>query len=341
MAHKVAVLGATGYVGRELIACLSRHPHVQLQAAACRNHVGTSLEEVFPGAVPCPLVALEEVPWADLDTVFLCLPHAASAAWAARALQENCRVIDLSADFRVRDAQLYSQAYGQEHPCPDLLREAVYGLTEAQRSRLASTRLIANPGCYPTSVLLGLYPLVSSGWLRRGSIIVDAKSGVSGAGRRASVANLYGEVAENVRPYQVGQQHRHRHEILQQLGDWGGDFQLVFVPQVVAGFRGMLSSIYVDWDPTWELMQLRPLYRQFYGEETFVQLLPESQVASMAHTRGSNRNVLSLHPMPESGKLLILSSLDNLLKGAAGQALQNLNAAMGWPEGEGLSSCGF
>ncbi len=331
MSHRVAVLGATGYAGRELISLIGRHPRLELAYAACRADAGKTLDQLMPGAPSQPLCALEDVTCSQLDTVFLCMPHGASAPWAYRAWQAGCRVIDLSADFRLVSPD-------QDHPYPELLQQAVYGLTELARQALPQSQLIANPGCYPSSVLLGLAPLLKAGYLKSGTVISDSKSGVSGAGRAASVANLFGEVAENVRPYQVGDQHRHRQEMNQQMAAYGGgSAQVLFVPQVVPCFRGMISSLYVDWQDHWDL---RTLYQQMYHDEAFVQLLPQGEVATMAHSRGSNRCVISLHPLPQLGKLLILSSLDNLLKGAAGQALQNLNAAQGWPESEGLPRCG-
>lgn len=327
MTERVAVLGATGYSGRELVERLRRHSRIELVWAACRSDVGKTLDQVQPGSPPQPLCSLDEVDFSQLDTVFLCLPHAASAEWGERALLAGCRVIDLSADYRLRSAGLYKQVYHLEHPHPERLSQAVYGLTEVNRSLLKDTQLIANPGCYPTSVLLGLAPLQSQGLLK-GLVVADSKSGVSGAGRSATVANLHGEVAENLRPYAVGDKHRHRSEMLQEMG--GVD--LLFVPQVAPCFRGMLSNLYVDL-PAGDVQRL---YQEFYAGESFVQVLPAGEIASMAHTRQTNLCVISLHPMPEQGKLIVISSIDNLVKGAAGQALQNLNAAKEWPETEGL-----
>jgi len=326
MKEQVAILGATGYSGRELVERLRRHSRIELVRAACRQDAGKTLDQVQPGSPPQPLCALGEVDFSKLDTVFLCLPHAASAEWGEKALRAGCRVIDLSADYRLKSAELYKQVYGLDHPHPERLQEAVYGLTEVNRSQLKDARLIANPGCYPTSVLLGLAPLLRNGLLQ-GLVLADSKSGVSGAGRSAAVANLHGEVAENLRPYAVGDQHRHRSEMLQELK--GVD--LLFVPQVAPCFRGMISNLYVDLaqDP-------RALYEEFYAHEPFVKVLPAGEIASMAHTRQTNLCVISLHPMAEQGKLIVISSIDNLVKGAAGQALQNLNAAKGWPETEGL-----
>ena len=330
MKHRVAVLGATGYSGRELIERIVRHPRLRLQSAACRSDAGRRLDQVLAGAPPQPLVTLEEVALDQVDTLFLCLPHGASAHWAELGLQAGCRVIDLSADFRLNRAEVYRQVYGLDHPHPERLSQAVYGLCELHREQIPQHRLIANPGCYPTSLLLGLAPLLRHGLLR-GLVIADSKSGVSGAGRAASVANLFGEVADNVRPYQVGDKHRHRSEVLQQIQAYGGASDLLFVPQVVPCFRGMLSHLYVDLPPG----DMVELYQEFYANEPFIAVV-KGECATMAHTRGSNRCALSLHPLPDQGKLLIISSIDNLVKGAAGQALQNLNLAMGWPESEGL-----
>ncbi len=328
MKERVAILGATGYSGRELVERLRRHSRVELVRAACRSHVGKTLDQVQPGSPPQQLCSLDEVNFSELDTVFLCLPHAASAEWGERALLADCRVIDLSADYRLRSPELYKQVYGLDHPYPERLQQAVYGLTEVNRPLLRDAQLIANPGCYPTSVLLGLAPLQAQGLLK-GLVMADSKSGVSGAGRSASLANLHGEVAENLRPYAVGNQHRHRSEMLQELGS-GVD--LLFVPQVAPCFRGMLSNLYVELPEG----DLHGIYASFYAGEPFVTVLPPGEVASMAHTRQTNLCVMSLHPMPEQGKLIVVSSIDNLVKGAAGQALQNLNVARGWSETEGL-----
>ena len=324
MKERVAVLGATGYSGRELVERLRRHSYLELVWAACRSDVGKTLDEMQPGSPPQLLCSLEEVDFSQLDAVFLCLPHAASAEWGERALRAGCRVIDLSADYRLRSAETYKQAYHLDHPHPERLQQAVYGLTELNRPRIKDAQLIANPGCYPTSVLLGLAPLHRENLLK-GLVIADSKSGVSGAGRSASLPNLFGEVAENLRPYAIG----NRSEMLQELGS---AVELLFVPQVAPCFRGMLSNLYVDLPAT----DVQRLYAEFYAGEPFVQVLPPGQVASMAHTRQTNLCVMSLHPMEEQGKLIVVSSIDNLVKGAAGQALQNMNAAKGWPETEGL-----
>ncbi|MBS2036310.1 N-acetyl-gamma-glutamyl-phosphate reductase [bacterium] len=331
MKERVGLLGATGYSGRELVERLRRHSRLELVTAACRSDAGKSLAQVLPGAPDQPLSALEEVDFSSLDTVFLCLPHAASAEWGEKALQSGCRVIDLSADYRLTSAELYQKVYNLAHPHPERLSQAVYGLTELHRAELREARLIANPGCYPTSVLLGLAPLLRQGLLS-GLVLADSKSGVSGAGRSASLPNLFGEVSENVRPYAVGDQHRHRSEMLQQIRAYGGSSDLLFTPQVVSCFRGMLSNLYIDL-PAGDVWQI---YADFYRQEPFIRLLEPGQTAQMSDSRQTNLCVLSLHPMPEQGKLIVVSSIDNLVKGAAGQALQNLNAAKGWPETEGL-----
>lgn len=329
MAHRVGIFGATGYAGRELVQRVQAHPRLQLVAACARQDAGRDLNQVFASGPRQPLLSLEQAPLANIETLFLCLPHGASAEWAKRGLEAGCRVIDLSADFRLRDPANYAATYGLPHPCPEHLPDAVYGLTELNREALASTRLVANPGCYPTSILLALAPLQAENLLS-GLVISDSKSGVSGAGRGASVANLFAEVSENVRPYQVGDQHRHRAEVLQELR---GQADLLFVPHVVPCIRGMLSNLYVNLPAH---ADVHSLYQDFYRNEAFVSVLPPGEISTMAHSSGSNRCVLSLHPLPDQQRLLVISSIDNLLKGAAGQALQNLNLALGWPETEGL-----
>ncbi len=331
---EVGLFGASGYTGHELVRLLLRHPHAHLRFATSRSHAGRSLAQVFPGAPDLPLVAPEEAPLEDVEALFLCLPHGASAETAAAALQLGVRVIDLSADFRLQDTAAYAQWYGIEHPAPDLLKEAVYGLTEVARAALPRARLVANPGCYPTSVLLALYPLVQAGAVA-GPVIVDAKSGVSGAGRTPSLTTHFVEVADNLKPYKIGRAHRHLPEMEQALARWSADPPpLVFAPHLLPVPRGLLSTLYVPLAADWDECRLRALYQQAYGREPCILLLPPQEPATLAHALHTNRCALGL--TVAGGTLIVTSAIDNLLKGASGQAVQNFNAMFGFDEQEGL-----
>ncbi len=331
---EVGLVGASGYTGHELVRLLLRHPRVHLRFATSRSHAGQSLAQVFPGAADLPLIAPEEAPLQDVEAIFLCLPHGASAGTAVAALQAGVRVVDLSADFRLQDAATYAQWYGLEHPAPDLLKEAVYGLTELARASLPGARLVANPGCYPTSALLALYPLVRAGAVA-GPVMVDAKSGVSGAGRTPSLTTHFVEVADNLKPYKIGRSHRHLPEMEQALARWSDEPpSLVFAPHLLPVPRGLLSTLYIPLAPDWDEARLRALYREAYGREPFILLLPPQEPATLAHTLHTNRCALGL--TVTCGTLIVTSAIDNLLKGASGQAVQNFNAMFGFEEREGL-----
>ena len=221
---RAGVLGATGYTGIELVGLLSKHPDVEICFAASKSSAGRDLEDVYPGAVGTMLVHPDKAPVEEVDVLFLCLPHTASALVAQRAREKGVRVVDLSADFRLRDPALYAEWYRTTHPCPELLSQAVYGLTEVERARLPGADLVANPGCYPTSALLALWPLARAQAIA-GQVIIDAKSGVSGAGRSPKLETHFVEVADNLRPYNIGRAHRHLPEIEQELAAWSGTYR--------------------------------------------------------------------------------------------------------------------
>jgi N-acetyl-gamma-glutamyl-phosphate reductase len=293
------------------------------------------LREVFPGAPALLLMAAEDAPLDEADVVFLCLPHAAAAETAQVALAAGARVIHLSADFRLRDAATYAQWYGHNHPAPELLAEAVYGLTEVCRTELPGARLVANPGCYPTSILLALRPLLLSDVGLAGPIIADSKSGVSGAGRAPTQTTHFVEVADNFSPYKIGRAHRHLPEMEQAIARWrAGGPALVFSPHLLPVPRGILSTIYVTLDKEAAEADLRGLYAAAYDGEPFVEVLPAGELASLAHVNHTNRCAIAL---TLAGRTLILTSaIDNLIKGAAGQAVQNMNVMFGCEETEGL-----
>lgn len=332
---RAGIYGATGYTGLELVKLLQRHPAAEIAFVTSQSHAGKSLRNILAGAPDLPLVAGEDAPLDGVDVVFLCLPHAAAAETALVALSAGARVIDLSADFRLRDAATYEQWYAHTHPAPDLLDEAVYGLTEVNRTCLPGARLVANPGCYPTSVLLALRPLLLSDIAISGPIIADSASGVSGAGRGLSLTTHFVEVADNYSPYKIGRAHRHLPEMEQAVGWWREAAPaIIFSPHLLPVPRGILSTIYVNLAEEVVEAELRALYTATYDGEPFVDVLPAGELASLAHVTHTNRCAIAL---TLTGRTLILTSaIDNLIKGAAGQAVQNMNVMFGHPETLGL-----
>jgi N-acetyl-gamma-glutamyl-phosphate reductase len=333
---RVAVFGATGYTGLELAGILARHPEVDIRFLVSGSQAGRSLRAVHPAAPDLPLVSAAEAPLDAVDAVFLCLPHGESARTAAAALGAGARVVDLSADYRLRDAATYAAWYQVAHPHPELLDEAVYGLTEACRARLPGARLVANPGCYPTSILLPLWPLLEAGALGD-TVIADSKSGVSGAGRVPKLGSLFAELAENFHPYGIGQTHRHWPEMRQEMLGWSAAApELIFAPHLLPVIRGMLSTLHLRLSPGWDLARVRAALEARYADEPFVRVLPPGELASLAHVSRTNRCVIGVHAAGPADRLILSSALDNLVKGASGQAVQNFNAMFGLPETLGL-----
>lgn len=335
---RAGVLGATGYTGFETIKILSRHPEIELVFATARSDAGKRLGDLFATPIDLTLQRVEEVDLAAVDVLFLCLPHGAAQEYAAAGLAAGCKVVDLSADFRLRDPADFQRWYKDVHQQPALLGEAVYGLTEWRREEVRGARLVANPGCYPTSILLALAPLLRAGLVADGAVIADSKSGVSGAGRAAKVGSLFAEVNEDFKPYNIGHSHRHVAEIEQEMAHLSGGVcrRLLFSPHLLPVTRGILSTIYVPLPAGWTEAQLRALYSEAYAGEPFIWLLPAGKTAALAHTVHTNRCAISLHPVPELDQLIIVSSIDNLVKGAAGQAVQNCNVMFGLEETLGL-----
>ncbi len=334
---RVGIIGATGYTGIELVRLLKGHPRADIAWLTSETYAGRRLSDVHP----CPhddlLVSWDEVELQGDEVVFLCLPHTASMDAARRALTAGCRVIDLSADFRLPDPDTYEHWYGAPHIAPDLLPKAVYGLPEVYRERIQGARLIANPGCYPTSVNLALYPLARAGLLEP-TIIVDSKSGVSGAGRKPKLTTHFVEANENLSPYSIGYSHRHIAEMELVLGDvWRGKGKpdITFSPHLTPVNRGILSTIYVTLTQDMTPEAVRALYTDTYANEPFVRVLPLGQIATMRHTQYTNLCVIGLTPV-KGRRWIITSSIDNLLKGASGQAVQNFNLMIGERESAGL-----
>jgi N-acetyl-gamma-glutamyl-phosphate reductase len=332
---RAGIFGATGYTGYELSRLLLGHPKAEIVFGTSRSSAGLRLSDLYPCPYDVALVAPEHAELDQIDVAFFCLPHGESMSWVERACQAGVRVIDLSADFRLRDVGVYEQWYKVPHTSPDLLAKAVYGLPEVYRERIASADLVAGPGCYPTSVLLALYPLIRGDHLHSERIIVDSKSGVSGAGRKASVKSLFVEVNEDFKPYAVGRAHRHLPEIEQELQAWGGEVRVTFSPHLLPVSRGILSTMYVTLGPEWSVDRLVDLYKKAYANEPFIHILPEGQLSSLAFVANTNRCALSFAGAGES-EFIIVSAIDNLLKGASGQLVQCMNLMFGLDEGMGL-----
>ncbi len=333
---RVGIVGATGYTGFELYRLLRQHPQVDVVWLTSETYAGQRLSQVYPTPWDIPLISWQDVELRGDEVVFFCLPHGASAAAVALAYEAGCTVIDLSADFRL-PAAIYRRWYGLEHPHPELIPHAVYGLPEIYRREIQGARLIANPGCYPTSVNLALYPLARAGWLSS-HIIVDSKSGVSGAGRKPKLSTHFVEANENLSPYNIGYAHRHIAEMEHVLGDaWRGEGapDILFSPHLIPVNRGLLSTIYItlNWEAPVE--DVEELYQVTYGHEPFVHVLPIGQVATLRHTQHTNLCVIGLTPVDQR-RWILTSSIDNLLKGASGQAVQNMNIALGFEETMGL-----
>jgi N-acetyl-gamma-glutamyl-phosphate reductase len=335
---KVGVFGASGYTGLETVRLISQHPVARLVFATSESAVGKSLSDIYPVTWDRPLISAAEAPLAQVDVVFCCLPHAASMPTVVAAREAGVRVIDLSADFRLADVDLYQTWYRVPHEAPRLLKEAVYGLTELNWSQICETDLLANPGCYPTSILLALVPLLQLNLLDTvAPIIADSKSGVSGAGRKATLKTHFVEVNENLSPYNIGRQHRHLAEMAQIIDTLGGDGdQLIFSPHLVPISRGMLSTIYVSLTEDVSATTVREIFIDRYSAAPFVHILPAGQLATMAHTQRTNFCAISLTSV-NPRQVILCSSIDNLGKGAAGQALQNFNLMFGLEETAGLT----
>ncbi len=330
---KAGIINVTGYAGVELARILARHPEVEIAAATGRRAAGRKLGEVFPHLASTDLVITEDVT-ESVDIVFSALPHAASAERLGPMVSDGVKAVDISADFRLKDESEYKDWYAVSHPYPDLLAEAAYGLPELNRGDVARARLVANPGCYPTAAILAMAPAVSAGLVET-DVIVDAKTGVSGAGRKASVEYLYSEANENMRAYSLGG-HRHMPEIRQGLRRLCPSVEprVTFVPHVAPMTRGILATCYAPLKPGVGGREVRDAYESFYADAAFTHVA--ARPPATKHTLGGNDCIIYPTVDPRTDRLIVVSCIDNLVKGAAGQAAQNMNLMLGLPEAEGL-----
>jgi N-acetyl-gamma-glutamyl-phosphate reductase len=335
---RVGIYGATGYTGFELIRWLRRHDEAEIVFATSRTYAGKRLSDAFPTTDELPLVDGSEADPGAVDVVFLCLPHGETTIKTAiEVLAAGARVIDLSNDFRLRDAAMYEQWFKHAHGAPELLQEAVYGLPELYRAQIKGARLVGNPGCYPTSVILGLLPLAEAGLLN-GQVIVDAKSGVSGAGRSLSLKTHFAETNENFAPYTIGHTHRHIAEMEQELGAvTGAPLHVIFSPHLLPVNRGILSTMYVQLPRDMDPNAVRTLYTERYANEPFVRVLPAAHLPTLQHTAHTNLCVVNMQQVDDRGNWIVMASEDNLVKGASGQAIQNMNVMFGVSETMGLT----
>lgn len=336
---RAAIIGATGYTGAELLRLLHAHPHVDVVAVTSRQYAGQRMSGMYSHlhglqdlAFTTPDDVLTEAP----DVVFFATPHGVCMDEAQRFLDRGCRIVDLSADFRLRDAAAFAKWYGMEHRAPALLAEAVYGLPEYYREAIRAARLVGNPGCYPTAVQIGFKPLLQAGLIPHQGLIADVKSGVSGAGREAKTANLYAEVSENFKIYGVAQGHRHQVEVEQGLSRLaGGKVHCTFVPHLLPMIRGIEATLYAPCNAL--LADIHALYVEAYANEPFVEVLPLGVHPETRFARGSNRVVLGIFKSVDDSQVIVSAVEDNLVKGAAGQAVQNMNLMLGLAEDAGLS----
>lgn len=336
---KVGIVGGTGYTGVELLRLLAVHPDVQLTAITSRKEDGLPVADMFPslrGRVKLAFSAPDNVDLTQCDVVFFATPHGVAMAQAPALLAAGVKVIDLAADFRIKDKDVFEKWYKIPHTCPELLEEAVYGLVELNREQIKGARLIANPGCYPTTMQLGFYPLLKAKLVDTGSLIADSKSGVSGAGRKAEIGTLFSEASDNFKAYGVSG-HRHTPETVAQLQRYtDGQVNLIFTPHLVPMIRGMHSTLYAHLTADISNEELQALFEKEYAGSAFVDVMPFGSHPETRSTRGSNMLRLALHRPGNGAMLVILVVQDNLVKGASGQAVQCMNLMFGLDETTGL-----
>lgn len=335
----VGVVGATGYAGQQLIWFLNNHSDVNIEFLTSHSYENISFSQVYPnyrGFVDDKCIKIQEAEerLCTIDVLFIALPHGKSFDLARKALAKGVKVIDLGADFRLNSPEIYKEWYGLEHNAVDLLEDAVYGLVEIYRDKIKNKNLIANPGCYTTASILALYPLVKENLIELDSIIIDAKSGVSGAGRDLKITSLYGECNESIKAYGVTT-HRHTPEIEQELSIAAGkDISLVFTPHLVPMNRGILSTCYGKLKKAISEEEIYEIYNKYYGKEQFIRIIKE--IPETRNVKGSNLCDIGLRVDKRTNRAIVVSAIDNLIKGAAGQAIQNMNLIFGLEENKGI-----
>ncbi len=337
---KIGIVGGTGYTGVELLRLLALHPQAELTVITSRGEAGLPVADMFPSLRAYVDLAFSDPATVDLttcDVVFFATPHGVAMSQAKALLKAGVKIIDLAADFRLQDSAVFEQWYKMPHSCADILKDAVYGIPELYREQIKSAKVIGNPGCYPTTVILGLAPLLELGLIDFSApIVADCKSGVSGAGRKAEVATLFAESSDNMKAYGVAG-HRHHPEIHAQLTQLAGEkVDFIFVPHLIPMIRGMLSTIYVKLSPKASALDLQNLYEKRYANEQFVDVLPAGNMPETRSVRGSNQLRIALHQQADTDYLTVVVVQDNLVKGAAGQAVQNMNIMFDFKENAGL-----
>ena len=338
---RTVIIGASGYTGGDFIRLAHAHPNIKITSLIANTHAGKAVADVFPHLMFAdlpPMVTADKINWNEVDAAICGLPHGTAQDIIA-TIPDHVKIIDMSADFRLEDTQAYQTWYGREHTNKDLYKEVAYGLPEHNRDAIKKARLIACPGCYPTAALLGVLPLVKSGVITPENIILDAKSGVSGAGRGLKQNTLFCETGEGLSPYAIGQ-HRHTPEIEQELNKAAGsnDITVTFTPHLVPMSRGELITAYVTLKEGKTIEAARSAFEMSYKDEPFVHLAPSGHTPATQHVRGSNQCLLGLFQGRSDNQLIVISTIDNLVKGSAGQAMQNFNLVFGLKETTGLNT---
>lgn len=334
----VSVVGGSGYTGIELLRLLSQHPHINIHHVTSRGDKGRPVSEVYPslrGFITQQFIDPDEADLINSDLVFFATPNGIAMQYAQNLAKEGVKIIDLAADFRIKDVDVWEHWYGMKHTSKELLKDAVYGLPEVNRDKIKNAQIVANPGCYPTAIQLGLLPLIKNNLIDHSNIIADVKSGISGAGKKEDTNLLMAESAENFKAYAL-QGHRHLPEIEENLSSVTQDkhVKLIFVPHLLPIVRGIHATMYVDAIKDFDISES---YHKFYGEEPFVDILPQGECPETKSVRSSNICRISFQKQKNSNKIIILSVIDNLVKGAAGQAIQNMNIMMNYDETDGLN----
>ncbi len=341
MKRKIGIVGATGYTGVELLRLLVNHPHIEISYITSREHAGTRVDAMFPnlrGYLDLPFSALSTEQLSECDLVFFATPNGVAMKSVAELLKASTKVIDLAADFRIKDVALWEKWYGMQHATPQLVEEAVYGLPELHREQIKQARLVANPGCYPTAVTLGLLPLVENKLVDLQGLVADTKSGASGAGRKAEVHTLLCEAGDNFKAYGVSG-HRHQPEIAQNLAAVAQQpIDITFVPHLLPMIRGIHATLYAMMQTD---VDLQACYQARYANEPFVDVMPFGSHPETRSVRGANLCRIALHRPGNGKRVVVLSVIDNLVKGAAGQAVQNMNLMLGYPEATALQHPGL